>query len=392
MGFLKKKSLRVIVDAPRDSGISNSFDFRLTNIQSMPINESGLLAKFFIAAKFDHTSPSGWPVLQIRRRIFTNDASYLSQPFSTTMEPRPTGYLNVFEYDVRNMAFDFQHSDLIRVFWPQDTNVISRRYSLAYFRDTSNVMLSIEIGQTASTTPDDSISTPVPQTTTSVIEITTTTKKPTPELKEGTTTMNNGITRSGGVLDMVTSSVISTQREQFGHVTATNNTIIIIGSLACTMLVLMLLTVVSVTTVLTYRWHKHKTATQQASSDFDMDSNQAYTTRKESKHDETVDMCIEMDANQAYVTHSKANIKGQQEQDQGATGTTECIEMDANQAYVTPSETNKGLQEQGQGATGTMEMDANQAYGTNTVLSDPSVTYDNNYPPQANDYDYIALS
>ena len=125
----------------------------------MAINEMGLLEKFFIAAKFDHTIPSGWPLIQIRRRIHVNDFSYFSQVLSTTMEPRPTGYLNVFEYDVQNMAFDIQNDDLIRVFWPTDTNILRRRYSLAYLRDSSNVILSIEIGQTVSTTLDDSIST-----------------------------------------------------------------------------------------------------------------------------------------------------------------------------------------------------------------------------------------
>ena len=139
MGFLKKESLQVIVDAPRDNQVYNSFGFRVANAQSMPINEMGLLVKFFIAAKFDHTIPSGWPLLQIRRRIHTNDSSYyLSLVFSTAMEPRPTGYLNVFEYDVQNMAlnFDVQHNDRIRVYWPTDTNILRRRYSLAYFRNS----------------------------------------------------------------------------------------------------------------------------------------------------------------------------------------------------------------------------------------------------------------
>ena len=114
------ESLQVIVDAPRDNRIYNSFDFRRTNIiQTMAINKSGLLVKFFIAAQFDHTIPSGWPLLQIRRRIHTNDTSYFSQVFSTTMEPRPTGYLNVFEYDVQNMQFDVQYNDSIQIFWPE---------------------------------------------------------------------------------------------------------------------------------------------------------------------------------------------------------------------------------------------------------------------------------
>ena len=140
MGFLKKESLRVIVDAPRDNTVY--FSFPLNNTQSVPINESGLLVKFFIAAKFDHAIPSGWPVLQIRRRVYTNNFSYLV--YNTATEPRHIGYLNVFEYDVKNMTFDVQRGDVIQVFWPRDTN-IERHYSLAYSRNNSNVMLSIQI-------------------------------------------------------------------------------------------------------------------------------------------------------------------------------------------------------------------------------------------------------
>ena len=59
MGFLKNESLQVIVDAPRDSRIFNSFNFVAIGAQSMPINEPGLLVKFFIAAKFNHSMSSG---------------------------------------------------------------------------------------------------------------------------------------------------------------------------------------------------------------------------------------------------------------------------------------------------------------------------------------------
>ena len=183
MGFLKNESLKLIVDAPRNC---NSFNFTLNNAQSMPISESGLLVKFFIAAKFNHTISSGWPLLQIRRiqtkvneMNGSSDSSYFSQVFSTTMEPIPTGYLNVFEYDVQNMSFNIQQDDIIRVFWPEDTIKVSRRYSLAYFRDSSNVMLSIEINKNESSKPldnddfttnsdssYDTISTKVPETST----------------------------------------------------------------------------------------------------------------------------------------------------------------------------------------------------------------------------------
>ena len=340
----------MIVDAPRDNRTYNAFDFRWTNIiQTMAINNSGLLVKFFIAAKFDYTIPSGWPLLQIKRRIHTNDSSYLSQIFSTTMEPRPTGYLNVFEYDVQNMAFDVQHNDTIQVFWPPIMNA-SRRYSLAYFGDGSNVMLSIEIDQPASTTLDDSTSTPEPQTT--MRESKFTTKNPDkstsePKGEQDTTTgddSENVIYSITATADtpgpMITDAPIVTtitsfQMELFENITATNNYTrsIIIGSLICTILLaLMLSSIATVIIILTCRHHKNQTTlcvTQHASKDFDMDSNQA-------KHDEAVQDCIEMDANQAYITHSET--KGEQ-------------------------------------GAGKKEMGANQGYATDTLPTDPNVAY-----------------
>ena len=412
MGFLKKESLQVIVDAPRDNRIFDSFDFsRETSIQSMPISESGSLVKFFIAAKFDHTIPSGWPVLQIRRRIHTISSSYFHVVFSTTMEPRPTGHPNVFEYDVQNMAFNVQHNDSIRVFWPRNSNNL-RRYSLAYFmiRDRSNVMLSIEIGQTVPTTLDDSTSTPDPLTTMEGA------KKITTNSPEESTAEPKGEqdTATGDDLKNVTSSItatadtpgpmitdapivttiISSQMELFGNITATNNTrSIIIGSLICTILLaLMLLSIAMVIIILTYRHHKNRTTfcvTQLASKDFNMDSNQ-------DKHDEAVQDCIEMDANQAYITHSETKGEqgaGKREMDANQDCATDTLPTDPNVAYGTVDHC--------------MEVDANPAYGTNTVPTDPNVAYGINaitvptnpnvaystHPPQMqmHDYEYIAL-
>ena len=358
MGFLKKESLQVIADAPRDNRIYNSFDFRRTNIiQTMAISESGLLVKFFIAAQFDHTIPSGWPLLQIKRRIHTNDSSYLSRVFSTTMEPRPTGYLNVFEYDVQNMQFDIQYNDIIQVYWQTDTDVL-RRYSLAYFRDSSNVMLSIEINQTIF---DDSISAPANN-----YNITMYTIAATDTTGESDTHIIN------------ISTIISAQIEHSG-----NKITIVIGCLITIILALMLFSIVTIIIVLAYRYHKSKTppsdANQQASKDFDINSNQASTTQEEGKQDEAVQDCIEMDANQAYITHSET--KGEQ----GANKK----EMDvANQTFVTgtlPTDPNVAY-----GTVDCVEVDANPAYGTNTIPTDPNVAY-GTHPPQIHDYDYVAL-
>ncbi len=381
IGFLKNESLPVIVDAPRDSRIYNSFYFIPINIQSMPINESGVLVKFFIAAKFNHTISSGWPLLQIRRRIHTNDSSYFSQVFITTMEPRPTGYLNVFEYDVQNMGFDVQHIDSIRVFWPLNTDV-SRRYSLAYFRDNSNVMLSIEIDKNVSTivTIDDSISTEIQYHTETV---TADGDNRDLIIRTSSDTLEN-LTFSMIITGITDTPMISGKTDAPNGTTITsstnNTTTIIIGSVVCTILALMLLSIAMVIIVFTYRHHKNKTApyaTQQLQAS--KDSNQADTTRGEAKHDEAVD-CIEMDSNQAYITH------GETKGEQGAGKK----EMGANQAYgtdVLPTDPNVAY-----GTVDCIEMDANQTYGSNTVPTDPNVAYGTyREPPQINDYDYVDL-
>ena len=400
MGFLKKKSLQVIVDAPRDNRIYNSFNILLSNIQSMPTNESGLLEKFFIAAKFDHTIPSGWPLLQIRRRIHTSNS--LNLVFSTSMEPRPTGYLNVFEYNVQNMTFDVQHNDIIRVFWPPNMNIL-RRYSLAYFGNRSNMMLSIKISQTASTT-DDSISTREIQHHTEIVTTASVISSGNHDLISATGDDLENVTSSiTAIADtqgpMITdapivTTITSSQMELFGNITATNNTrSIIIGSLICTILLLALIlsSIATVTIILlTCRHHKNRTTLcviQHASKDFDLDSNQA-------KHDEAVKDCIEMDANQAYITHSETKGEqgaGKREMDANQDCATDTLPTDPNVAYGTVDHC--------------MEVDANPAYGTNTVPTDPNVAYGINattvptnpsvaygtHPPQIHEYEYIAL-
>ena len=361
MGFLKNESLKLIVDAPRNC---NFFNFTLNDAQSMPISESGLLVKFFIAAKFNHTISSGWPLLQIRRiQIKMNgssDSLYFSQVFSTTMEPIPTGYLNVFEYDVQNMSFNIQQDDIIQVFWPEDTKV-SRRYSLAYFRDSSNVMLSIEINQTIFTTLDDIAAAGTPM-------------------------------KTGESDTHIITTIMSAQIEHSG-----NKITILIGCLITIILALMLFSIVTIIIVLTYRYHKSKTppsdANQQASKDFDMDSNQASTTQEEGKQDEAVQDCMEMDANKAYITHSET--KGEQ----GANKKEMDVENQAFAIGTLPTDPNVAY-----GSVDCVEVDANPAYGTNIIPTNPNVAYGTTtntnavptdptvvcgtHPP---DYDYVAL-
>ena len=142
MGFLSRDSLDMIVDAPRDNTIFGSLNFTQNNVQSMPLNVSGSLIKFVIATKFNHSELSGWPILQIRR---SDNVTAMTQ-----LEPRPTGYLNVFEYDP--LSVDIQPGDISYVCIPESTK---KRYLLAYLTKSSisepTVLASICIDSTTVT-------------------------------------------------------------------------------------------------------------------------------------------------------------------------------------------------------------------------------------------------
>ena len=129
MGFLNRESLELIVDAPRDDTIFRSLNFTQNNniIQNMLLRGSGSMIKFVIAAKFNHTERSGWPLLQISRR---DDDDGFSVTTMTLLEPRPTGYLNVFEYDP--LSADIQSEDVVHICIPESSG---QRYLLAYLTD-----------------------------------------------------------------------------------------------------------------------------------------------------------------------------------------------------------------------------------------------------------------
>ena len=145
MGFLNEQSLGIIWNASRlfsqDSAclhfsgmISNSIHLRLT--------QSGQLRRLFIAAKFNATAHFGWPELQIMNTTDTYNVTL-------AMEPRPTGYLNVYEYEL-NKNFTVQSGDVLTISWPQ--HYVSQhnqiRFSLAQYDNGSAMvpMVSIILG------------------------------------------------------------------------------------------------------------------------------------------------------------------------------------------------------------------------------------------------------
>ena len=130
MGFLNRQSLYRIVDAPIDDGILH---FRQHTLLSMPLAESGHLVRFIIAAKYNHSIPSGWPALQIRRRVSNDSHAVVAM---TTLEPRRTGYLIVFEY---NLSAEVRSGDVVCIHIPELVAGSSeKRYLLAYVGETSS--------------------------------------------------------------------------------------------------------------------------------------------------------------------------------------------------------------------------------------------------------------
>ena len=246
MGFLKNESLRLIVDAPRDNRIHSTLDFRQNTTQSMQINKSGLLVRVLIAAKFDHTISSGWPVLQIRRALNGDNSSHLT-PINTSKEPRPTGYLNVFEYDMQAVRFEVQCDDSLRVYWPPKATPDGRRYSLAYLRESSEVMVSIEVqhqNQTLTTCHDSSVSTTIPPITIMGSSYSTT------EIAVTTMASSNSSTK-----DLDRSGNVAT----------------IVGGVLCTIAVIILLVVLTIAVFLVYRSRNH-------TKEFSPTANDLYTS------------------------------------------------------------------------------------------------------------------
>ena len=80
-----------------------------------------------IAAKFNISVRVGWPELQIIRGART--------VFSTnTMEPKPTGYLNVYEYNLSARNFNICAGDVLNISWHGDIKWPDQiRFSLAYY-------------------------------------------------------------------------------------------------------------------------------------------------------------------------------------------------------------------------------------------------------------------
>ena len=142
MGFLNNQSLRLITEA--DPGQTSPCFSRSQLPTSLALDQTGPLRKLIFAAHFDVTMQSGWPQMEIIRNISTGSSHAV---FATAeMEPKPTGYLNVYEYNI-TPNLDIQSGDILNISWYGDESDV--RFLLAYYYDMlCNIpLVSIVVGE-----------------------------------------------------------------------------------------------------------------------------------------------------------------------------------------------------------------------------------------------------
>ena len=105
-GFLNDKTLEIIINSSLlqynqlpmfERSNETGLMFIVTN---MTLTAPGLLTKWTFATKYNHNvKAENWPELQIWKK-YKNDETRYTKVAGTSMKPRRTGYLNVFEYDL----------------------------------------------------------------------------------------------------------------------------------------------------------------------------------------------------------------------------------------------------------------------------------------------------
>ena len=87
--------------------------------RNLQLTQSGHLRRILIAARFNATARVGWPKLQIVRMgsstIYGSASDDIVVFTTNTTEPRPTGYLNVYEYELNNSA-SVQVDDILAIY------------------------------------------------------------------------------------------------------------------------------------------------------------------------------------------------------------------------------------------------------------------------------------
>ena len=105
---------------------------RLHIIPNMTLTSPGSLIKWTFAAKFNHNGRDNkWPEMQIWRRVNEAEMRY-RKVAGTSMEPRHTGYLNVFEYNLVENPIKVESGDVLGIYEPNS----EAQYSLEFLADS----------------------------------------------------------------------------------------------------------------------------------------------------------------------------------------------------------------------------------------------------------------
>ena len=239
------------MDAPQDTTIFRFLNTTQGTFQSMPLSTSGHMLKCIIAAKFNHSEPSGWPILQIRR---SGNVTAMTQS-----EPKPSGYLNVFEYET--LSADIQPRDIVRIWYNPESS--GQRYLLAHL-----------------TVTEASVSKPLMYA--NVSNNITNVSTPRDVATEG----NEPVSSSD---DTTTNIAISTTTLRFRK----QPVVAITGGVFGTLVVLSLMAVLIITVVLTYRC-RGKTNSSTTPSTAEVNNTLQIHTLEN----------IEMDTNEAYIANN----------------------------------------------------------------------------------------
>ena len=162
--YLNEQSLQNITDASHESTGYRTFSPAQQTVHSVPINKSGNAVKLLIAARFNYSATYNsrfsqtftcssvsdsahppWPTIDIVR---INGARTF--PISICHEPRPSGYLNVFEYELTG---NVRVGDVVRIRVPWPHLQGTSKYLLAYL-NRSQPMVYIEINDTNKEPPE----------------------------------------------------------------------------------------------------------------------------------------------------------------------------------------------------------------------------------------------
>ena len=218
------------MNAPREDRNLTFSQYSTTLFLPGPRTRPVYLVKVAIAAKFNHIVPYGGPFLQVRRRNSSANGSFNSV-YITRREPKPTEYLNVFEYDLSENRFEIYPEEQICLSWfPSSSH--SARYSLAYDKRGAMAMGFIE-NVAMTSVPGDS-GQPLP-------------------------TNNSTQSRTTTSSAELQTSVFTTEIEivQSKQPDALEATTAIVGGVLCTIMLIVLLTVLTITVFVVFRCRNH---------------------------------------------------------------------------------------------------------------------------------------